>query len=480
LFSSLLKDAPLYSASALLARGFSLITVPIFTRFLTPADYGILDLLSFLVVLIPLIFGLALDQAIGRYYVDTNDYCRRKKIASSVLIYTIIVIFVAIVIMLQIDDFIIEEWLDGKVNSATLYLLSVLIWLHSIFIVTNNQLRYMFRAKEFALSNIGNTILSMTLSVTFVSLLGFGVDGVFLGQAISQGIFAFVSFWLARESYALVFDWRIFKEMLRYSIPLMPSTIAFMGMQYVDRIILNELRPIEEVGLYGIGARLASLVNLFLMGFQAAWAPLVIKHYKDSNARAQFAKVFIYYLFITICILITISIFSKEILLLLTTPEFSHGYVVVPLLIASIILSSIGSYFSYGIKIHKKTHIRLYINMFGFLLNILLNYVLIVRLGIIGAALATLASFAIMAILSLHYSQRYYRVPYSWPQIIGAGVFAALVANLVLVINDFELTIVFLLVKLSIVTVSLYFVSQILRIKSISELLLILRKDKVN
>ena len=91
MFARLFKDASLYSVSSLISRGLSLITVPLFTRVLSPADYGALDLLSTMMVIAPMLIGLALDQAISRFYLDAKDELEKKRIASTVLFYNVLV-----------------------------------------------------------------------------------------------------------------------------------------------------------------------------------------------------------------------------------------------------------------------------------------------------------------------------------------------------------------------------------------------------
>ena len=168
------------------------------------------------------------------------------------------------------------------------------------------------------------------------------------------------------------------------------------------------------------------------MGFHGAWAPLVMKSFRDDDAQSNFRLVFEYYLFATLMILVVLSLFSEEILLLLTTEEFSDGYVVVPLLILSTVLASIAGYFTYGIQIRKKSQYRLYINLFAVAINCLLNLALIPAYGIIGAGLATCGSYAFLAAAGMMISQRLYHVPYRWFRVFAALIFGTLIASSVI------------------------------------------------
>jgi O-antigen/teichoic acid export membrane protein len=465
MYKSLLKDASLYSLSTVLARGFSLVTVPIFTRILTPADYGALDLLSYLAVFLPLLFGLALDQALARFYIEAETELEKKRIASTVLFYTTVALLPVAIAGSLAAEKLAEAWLDNQVGPRTVVMAFILVWVHSVFFITNNQLKYMFAAKKYALCNIGHTILSTALSVWFIISLHWGVFGVLLAQTVSLACFTGLSLYYGRSAYAIIFDWERFRSMLHYSLPLVPSTVAFFGMQYVDRYALNELRGLHDVGIYGMGARLASLVFLFLTGFQGAWFPVVIRAYREPGARERFRTVFNYFVFVTSSILVVVSLFGQEMLILLTTESFSQGYIVAPLLIASAILSSIGNYFTYGIQIEKKSRIRLYINIVGFIINIVLNIVFINAFGVIGAALANFVSFLIMAWTGMVVSQRLYYVPYEWNRIVlGLGI-ALLVSHLVLV-SPAGISLQVMLLKLALTVITILVVAKIFKISS--------------
>lgn len=429
----LLKDASLYSLSSLLARGFSFITVPIFTRILTPADYGALDLLSYFALLAPLVIGCALDQAVGRYYLDdTLDETERNRVASTGLFYNVIAFAVVATLLWPTAPYLAEHWLDGQVGPGTLRIVFCSLWIYAIFYITTNQLRYMFLARAFTLITMGNIVVSTLAGLAFIVWLDLGVAGVFLGQALGQLLFSVVTIWLARDCYRAVFDLAILRRMLRYGLPLVPGTLAFFVMQYVDRYILNEMRGLAELGIYGMGARIASLVNLFLMGFQGAWWPHVMKSFREPGAAESFRMVFELYLFVTLVILVGLALFGREALLLLTTPEFAQGYAVIPLLVLGAIMSSIANYFTYGIQIAEKNHWRMWLNLAALAACVGLNLLLIPTFGALGAGLANALCALLLAAASLAVSQRYYRVPYRWPAIFIALSLAVVVSHSVI------------------------------------------------
>jgi O-antigen/teichoic acid export membrane protein len=434
MFRRLLTEASLYSLSAFLARGFSFITVPVFTRILSPADYGTLDLLSYVALLAPMIVGAALDQAVGRFYLDSSaGEDERRRVASTALFYNVIAFAVFGLLLAPAADVLASGWLAGQVGPGTVQLVLLFMWIQSIFYITNNQLRYMFMARAYALANIGNTVLSTAASFAAIVWFDLGVAGVFIGQSIGQLVFAAASIWLARDAYRAVLDVPLLKRMLAFSLPMVPGVLSFYVMQYVDRYVLNVMRGLAEVGIYGMGARIASLVNLFLMGFQGAWWPHVMKDFREPDAPVRFRKVAEVYLLVTMAIMVLLSLFGHEALLLLTTPEFAEGYVVVPLLVLGAVMASIASYFSYGIQISGMNHYRMWLNLGALGVTVLLNVVLVPRFGAVGAAAANALCFVALAAASMAISQRLYHVPYDWPRMLAGVAIGVVVAHSIMV-----------------------------------------------
>lgn len=464
MYKSLLKNASLYSISSLISRGFSFITVPIYTRLLSPADYGAYDLLSNMVLLVVLLMGCQLDHALARFYHDAADDEERKSISSSILLFTIFLFVPFMFAVEPVSVWLANDWLNHQVDTITVEITFALIWTQAVFVIANNQLTYTFKTKEFAICSITSTVFGVTLSLLFVAHFGLGVAGLLLGQTVGMLLAMLLALYFGKAYFAWTFNGGQLAKMLKYSLPLVPGALAFYLMQYVDRYALNHFVGITEVGLYGIGARVAMLINLFLSGFQGAWTPVVMSSYREPGAKQHFKTVFNYYLFAVLMVLVGLSLFGEEILLLLTNKNFSQGFVVIPLLLLSAILSSITHYFTYGIQIAKKSGWRMMLNLSGLVINSGLVFWLAPRYGMIGAALATALSFAFMSAVGMAISQRFYTVPYRWRRILTASLFAIAISNTVL-LGDYEINLQTELLKTAVVLFALLFLARLLAIK---------------
>jgi len=226
--------------------------------------------------------------------------------------------------------------------------------------------------------------------------------------------------WFLRDTFQFRFHIVQLKEMLAFSAPLVPSGIAVFVSLYIDRLMINHYMSLDSVGLYGIGFRLASIVGLVMVGFQGALTPLVYAHYREKQTPNQLAKIFRVFLSFALLVFLGLSLFSREMLWLMTTPPYYSAAHVVIYLVPATLLSSM-YIFAPGITIAKKTHIFLWINLGGAVLNTFFNWLLIPGFGITGAALGKLFGYACVFTAYMSFSQRFYHIPHDW-KMLGLGV----------------------------------------------------------
>jgi O-antigen/teichoic acid export membrane protein len=180
------------------------------------------------------------------------------------------------------------------------------------------------------------------------------------------------------------------------------------------------------VGLFGVGYRVASLAGLLMLGFQGALTPLVFTHYRDPETPATLARLFRWFVAFALMVVAGLSLFAPEFLRVFTTPAYVDGARVVPLLAPAVVLS--GMYiFAPGLALAKRTGGMALITVAGALLNTGLNFLLVPRLGIVGAAAATFTSALAVFGMYMAASQRLYPVPHRWPRIAAAVLCAAAV-----------------------------------------------------
>jgi O-antigen/teichoic acid export membrane protein len=422
-----LKDSAIYAIPAFISRGLSLILVPLYTRVLSPADYGSLDLLIVFAGIINLTIALEVSQGVARFYGSEQDPQRKVAYASSALWFTLVCYSVFALIMLAFTPQVAGLVMGQPGMELAFQIGIAFIWINSVFYLVQNQFRWELRSRHYAIVSLVMAFVTAGVSVWLAFVLKWGLLGLLVGMVVGCLVATALGFWWLRNSFRFRFSFPQLREMLKFSTPLVFSGIAVWVCLYVDRMMINHFLSINEVGLYGIGHRLASVAGLVMVGFQGALTPLVYAHYQKEDTPRQLECIFRIFLFLALTMFLLLTLFALDILRLLTTPAFYGGAEVVVYLVPAIMLANM-YIFSPGISIAKKTHLIVWINVGGGMLNILLNYLFIPAFGITGAGLATMISYFCIFSAYTTIGHRFYRIPHQWSRPIGVVFVAAVLA----------------------------------------------------
>lgn len=191
----------------------------------------------------------------------------------------------------------------------------------------------------------------------------------------------------------------------------MLSSIAIWVSLYFDRVLISQLLSVQEVGIYGIGYRLASLSSLIMMGFQTSLLPIIYSNLNRNETPKHIDKIFRYFLAIVFSFFLFLSFSVTEILEIIAPATYKNAAGLIFFLVPSIFISGM-NVFVPGINIGKKTSYYIWINIMGALVNLLLNLYLIPIFGINGSALATMFSSFLVFCIQYNISQKYYYVPF--------------------------------------------------------------------
>lgn len=416
-----LKDSVIYGIGKFITASVSFFLVPIYTRVFSPSDYGIIDILNTISTLALLTIALEISQSVIRFIVDAQDRSDRVAYSSTALwfsttIYTLFVVF-TLTLATPLSSALLGQ---GEMESSFRWAM-IAIWGTGLFRLFQGQLRYQMKSGRYTIVSVVDTLLSLILSVVFVVVFKFGVEGVFISGFIASLISILLGAFWTREDFDLTFNFQKLGEMLRFSIPLVPSGIGVFVYLYIDRLTINHFMTMTDVGLFGVGYRIASIVSFLMFGFQTALTPLIYNHYRNPNTPSQLARLFRYFAAAALLLTIGLSLYAREILAIMTTPQYVPAWSVVPLLVPASIFSAL-YIFAPGLAIAKKTAAIAFINIMGATVNTALNFLMIPLIGIEGAALATLTSSVIVFCVYMYFSQRSYHVPHVWGRLLAASL----------------------------------------------------------
>lgn len=419
------RDTVIYGASNLLTRGIGLLLLPLYTRVLTPGEYGTVDYLQVVRGFLALTLALEIVQALVRFLPEARSEAEKRVLASTALWFTAGAYGVfAVAGLLWAGP--LSRLLLGVPDAAGAFRVAVL-YMAAAGVLTpmHEMLRFEFRPGDYAAASVLNAAVVAGVTAALLLATPLRTAAVFLGL-LAGSLAAGAYCWRAsRHRFGLVFRWRTCGEMLAFSLPLVASGVAVFFSMFVDRIVIRELMSLAAVGLYGVAFRFASATSLLVVVLQSALTPLIYNRWREEGTPAEIARILRLVAAVLVPAVVLLGVFGPELVALVATPEYLPAAPVIPVLASSVVLSQFWV-FAPGLGLAKRTGTIAGLNVAGAVANTVLNLLLVPRLGLMGAALATLAGAAFTAAGYLLLGSRHYRVPHAWPRLLAAaGVGAA-------------------------------------------------------
>jgi O-antigen/teichoic acid export membrane protein len=279
--------------------------------------------------------------------------------------------------------------------------------------VIGNWLRYQRRPWLATAYFAASSLLTITFVVLFVLVWKRGVPGLFLGQIVAAvltgvGAVAIMWRWLAPRAFSR----RLMREMLAFGLPLVPAAVAAWVTASADRFILKGFVPTAEIGIYSLGASVATGMGLLTGAFQLAWGPFAYSILGDPDSGRVYGKVLSVYSLLACAIATALSLFTPLLLRIFTTPPYYGAASAVPWLVFAYVAMGATYILALGSTIVKKSTPVAVSIFIGAGINTLLNFTLIPQLGRDGAAVATFAAYLAAAVYLYFASQRNYAIPY--------------------------------------------------------------------
>jgi O-antigen/teichoic acid export membrane protein len=417
MIKKLIRDSFIYTIPSIFSKGISFFLIPIYTKILSTENYGSLDLFLFYSVIINLIIPLEISQGIARYYSEEHNISQKVKYFTTAFLFNIFCYILFLFSFLFFSEYF-SVLFFGKANFYLEFVIGVFfIFFNGLFYFLQNQLKWEFRSKEYSIASIIMTSSTLLFTCLFTIFFEFKLVGILLALAISS-IFSFLyCLFVLRTKLRLIFDFDMLKEMLKFSIPLVISGLSIYALNYIGRLMIANLVSISNLGIYALAIKISNIVILVIVGFQSSLSPLIMSNYKLKSTSIKIEKIFNYFFILISIGSILIILFSKFLISLLATSDYLEASTFLIYLVPSVVLSQM-YIFAPGISISKKTNYFILVNIFGILINVPLNYVLLRYFGVVGIAISSLITNLIIFIILMTLSQKYYYIPYKWSKII--------------------------------------------------------------
>jgi len=411
----LFKDVVIYGIAGGLSKSLMFVLIPVYTRYFTPDQYGIIDLVATTLAFLTVVGMLQMEAAIGRFFYETEDD-KERRLYISTAFWTVLFVSLGFSLVLAAVSTEIMEFLTGDRRYGKLLLIAAFILPASnLYAFSTALIRYLKQPVLYGVFSLIQILLTLFFSIYFVVYTGWEMEGVFYGQLIGFATASIVIIIYLLRVKSLAFEWSkaVIQKFLKFSLPQVPGLLGNWANRYVNRFIILGYLSLTDLGLYTVALKVASLLRLAEEAIKMAWSPFVYENLSNPDHKILFKKVLQY---VTIMVFAAVSflvLFTNEIFELLTTPEYQSASPLASILFYSFGITILIQLVLLGPAITKKTIYNSMLSLLSLLVNLICLVVLVPSIGLIGVPISLACSTITMFVASWIVSERLYPIGFS-------------------------------------------------------------------
>lgn len=406
----MIKDIGWYGLVPVVQKGLGLALLPIYTRYLSPADYGVIALVALIVGIPSVLSDWGVTYSILRDYLD-YDGDDAREFLFTLLFFKILVSFLAYGSVFLVDDRLIQLVSPAWEISYRLFLSLSLIAaiMNSISLVASTFLVIERRPQVYSAFQLVVYFITTILQLYMLVVLGKGILAVFYNQLLTAFLSMTMGLVLLWPNLKLKFRTDAIKAVLAYGWQTAPVEMIGYILRKADQWVLQSLLPMSQFGLYSFGARFQQVMEIYGEAVKKGWRPVYLRQLKEKARRSEIIKYGNVMFEISLIVVVGFAFFSKEIIQILADPEYHSAYIVASILVLEVFFKKIVPFIGTNSLVYEK---KLYFSIFTVILtavlNVSLSLYLVPIIGIEGAAISVLLTFMVGAMatsfLATHYT----------------------------------------------------------------------------
>ena len=418
----LVSSLAAYQVADVVSKFIAVLLLPLYTRYIAPAGYGVVELLANGVILISILVRLGMIESFLRFYFSDEDERRRDALARrsvAFLLASTTVVSVALAAAASPLSNLVLGFHD-----ATTFRIAVLgLWAFTNLELAYAMLRVEERLRAYAIASLTNVAITIVSSVVLVVVLGEGARGLLLGNYAASTIVLLGLWWTMRrrllsgdrgaEAHGVL---------LRFGLPTVPAEASVYALSIIDRYYIFHHRSAALAGLYSIAIKLAGAVAFIVRAFQYAWPPLAYSVRDDAEAARLYGLVTTYYLLVSGLVVAGLALLGRWVLRLLTASSFFGAYRALPWVALGWALYGLWVVFLVIAGRAKVTTRNFPAALAGLVANVVLLLVLVPGLGIAGAGIALCGAYVVMIAVMHLLTRRAFAAAFEWRRLVQLGV----------------------------------------------------------
>jgi O-antigen/teichoic acid export membrane protein len=410
------RHSAVYGLGGLVSRILATVLLPLYTHYLPTNAYGDVELVTAATAVLAILLQLGISSAFFRFYFDAKEIAAKLTVVRTSFWFTMAMSTVGLVLGLVFAG-PIAHWIVPVHDPTLIRAGAVGLWAQTNY----QQLTALFRVEErstsYAIASVANVLLTVAAMVVFIAVFHWGAVGLVVGNFTGTLAVYLVLLAYRREQLGLEFERTLFRKMQTFGMPLVPSAVALWAINFIDREFVSWYKGNGEVGVYSAAIKVASVITFVMIAFRTAWPAFAYSIEDDREARRTYSFVLTYLLAAASWFALALGALAPWLVSLLTSAGYQRADRGVALLAFAFAIYAGYSVLAIGSGRARKTQLNWVVTGVGAAVNIALNFWLIPRYGMVGAAISTLAAYVVLFAGMTVYAQSVYPVPYQWRRI---------------------------------------------------------------
>ena len=429
LFTRLLTGGAAYQASSIASAVLALVTLPLYTRALSKADFGIAETLLTFIILVSILLRFGLGEAFVRYYHATEEGSERARL-SATTVATVLAITTVAGLVAVVAAGPLSRLLFGFEDAGIMRLGVLGLWAFTNLEIAYALLRVDERRRAYLVASLANVVLTVALTVVLVVVLDQGARGYVAGNYVGSTIVLLGLWWSLHDRLGPnVQGPRVpLGPLLRFGVPTVPADATVFALNVVDRAYILRTQGAAAAGLFALSVKLATAVILAVRGFQLAWPPLAYSIADDSHARRFYAAVTTWYVVVTGLVVAGLTLLGRWVVRLLAAPSYFEAHEALPWVALG--WAMYGLYLVF-VTIGGRAGVtsrNFPAALAGVVVNVVVLVALVDPLGIAGAGIALCAAYLVMLVVLHLLTRKLFTVPFEWGRLAHAVALLAGIA----------------------------------------------------
>lgn len=414
----LVSSLAAYQLADIVSKFIAVILLPVYTRYVSPAGYGVVELLANGVILISILARFGMIEAFLRFYFTDSDQERRDALARRTVLF-LLVATTAVSLVLAVFAGPVSRVVLGYRDVTTLRIAVLGLWSFTNLELAYGLLRVDERLRLYATASVSNVLMTVAASLVLVVVLGEGARGLLLGNYAASTVVLFALWFKLRHRLRVR---RAQAEemgvLLRFGLPTVPAEASVYALSIVDRYYIFHHRGPALAGLYSIAVKLAGAVAFIVRAFQYAWPPLAYSVRDDREAGRLYGLVTTYYLLVSGWVVAALALEGRWILRLLAAPSFFEAYKALPWVALGWAMYGLWVVFLAVAGRAQVTGRNFPAAICGLAANVVLLLLLVPSLGLAGAGLALCGAYVVMLGVMHVLTRRAFPVAFEWRRLV--------------------------------------------------------------